>query len=74
MCLGLANGYREQKVSDKDRMIALINEIKADAIKEFSSEIINELLPKIMVGYEEKALQISLAISNRVQEKVGEQQ
>ena len=39
MCLGLANGYREQKMSDKDRMIALINEIKADAIKEFADRL-----------------------------------
>ena len=59
-------------MSDKEKMMALINEIKADAIKEFSSEIINELLPKLLVGYEEKALELSFAISNKVQEMVGE--
>lgn len=53
--------------------VKLINEYdisvaKIEAIKEFASEIINDLLPKTMVGYDEKALELSLAISNKIQE------
>jgi DNA-directed RNA polymerase specialized sigma subunit len=36
MCLGMANGG---KMSDKEKMMALINEIKAEAIKEFADRL-----------------------------------
>ena len=39
-----------------------------DGIKELAGAIINDILPKTMVGYDEKALELSLAISNKIQE------
>jgi hypothetical protein len=48
------------------------NLIKAEAIKEFASDIINNILPKIMYGHNEKAFEISLAISKRTENLVGE--
>lgn len=48
------------------------NSIKAEAVKEFVTDVINNILPKYMQGHSEQALKISLAISERVQERVGE--
>lgn len=48
------------------------SEIRAEAIKEFAGEIISDLLPKILVGYDAKALELSFAISNKLKEMVGE--
>lgn len=50
----------------------LENSIKAEAVKEFATDIINNILPKYMQGHSEQALKISLAISERVKEMVGE--
>lgn len=61
-----------EKVEDISGFVDDLKLVRAEAIKEFASEIINDLLPKIMVGYDEKALQISLAISNKAKEMVGE--
>lgn len=44
---------------------------KAEAVEEFAREIINEVLPKLMYGHEEKALQIAMAISEKAQERIA---
>lgn len=49
-----------------------LSSAKAEAVKEFATDVINNILPKYMQGHSEQALKISLAISERVKEKAGE--
>jgi hypothetical protein len=54
------------------KAIHTLKTIKSEAYKEFANDIINNILPEFMNGKEEKALQISFAISKRAQEMVGD--
>lgn len=51
-----------------DELVGVCQTMKQNITKKFANDIINDLLPKIMVGHEEKALELSLAISNKIQE------
>ena len=55
-----------------DYVLKCCDDAQAEAVKEFATDVINNILPKYMQGHSEQALKISLAISERVKEKAGE--
>lgn len=60
------NRYDEER--DRRLRARLTQKARAEAIKEFAKEIINDILPEYTDGHEELALRISLAISKKVKE------
>ena len=61
-----------EKIEELEEEKEMLRASKAEAVKEFATDVINDILPKYMQGHSEQALKISLAISKRAKEMVSD--